>query len=219
MITINYTGKNYKECLDITSKTWINPIILTDTPEFGEQFFENESTDFNTSCRRKILAIKEGLKRSKDLEDKRVIYFDADIYLVDKNLDECFKNDLTVTRMIRRNRPYQEINAGVSYWIASDKTITLCDEWLKLEEEYRKDPSIPYPEQRALNDLAVKGYDGIGESRVGNISENLYNFERDDDRQFITDLETYKPKVIHLKGKKWQNKFIMDYLNKYLTKS
>jgi len=217
MIIVSYITESYKDLLDITVPTWgKNVMIFSDTDKFGMKLFDTQIDDFNENCRRKIIAIKEALTLAKQWKDKDVLYLDADV-LMTRSPREVFdlNYDLVVTRMIRRaDRPHTEINAGVSFWKASDKTIALCDKWLELETKFREEKYIPYPEQSALNDLAIEGYDGLSDISVGNVSENLYNLERDSDDIFIDGIEFYKPALIHLKGKKWQNKFILDYLRK-----
>jgi hypothetical protein len=216
MIIVAYITETYVECKNLTLPSWgDNVMIFSDTDKFGMKLFNEQTTDFNENCRRKIIVIKEALKLASQWEDNDVLYLDADV-LVAKPIAYKPMHDLTVTRMIRRldREYYKEINAGVSFWKANDKTIALCDKWLELEAEYRKDSTIPYPEQRALNDLAFQGYDGLLDITVGNVSENLFNFERDDDKQFVNDFAKYKPTLVHLKGKKWQNKFILDFLRK-----
>jgi hypothetical protein len=213
MIIVTYTGQNYKACTDITHPTWKADKILiyTDTDDFGEKLFK-PSEDFNESCLRKIKVIKKAIEEN---QGQNILYMDTDVMMVD-SIDEVFEHgfDIVATRMVKRpDRPqYEEVNAGVSFWKATPETLAFCEEWLLLEKQYRPRKTIPYPEQRAFNDLLYMHYDKRDGLKIGNVSENIYNFERDDTKQFIDGLNTYKPKLIHLKGKRWQNEFCLNYM-------
>jgi hypothetical protein len=213
MIIVNYTGQNYKECLDITLPTWKAEKILlyTDTDDFGEKLFK-PSEDFNESCLRKIKVIKKAIEENLG---ENVLYMDADVMMTDR-IDEVFDHnfDIVATRMVNRpERPhYHEVNAGVSFWRANKETLAFCEEWLLLEKQYRPRKTIPYPEQRAFNDLLYMHYDKRDGLAIGNVSENIYNFERDDTKQFIDGLHEFTPKLIHLKAKRWKNQFCLNYM-------
>jgi hypothetical protein len=215
LILTTYIGKNYNECLKITLQTWKADKILiySDTEDFGIRMFE-PTEDRIESWHRKILIITRALKENPG-ED--ILYLDGDV-MMKSSPEEVFKLpfDVIATRMVvRPERPqYQEVNAGVSFWKSNERTLKFCEEWLKLEEELKKDLIIPYAEQRAFNTLIYKGYDGLAEWTSSNVSENVWNFERDDDKQFVNHYKEFKPKLIHLKGRKWQNQFILDFLAK-----
>jgi len=209
MITCSYIGRNYKDLLNITVPTWKGEVIIySDSDDFGVKLFE-PCEDMKESWHRKILIIQKTLKEH---QGENVLYLDGDV-LMNGDVENMFDKDLTVTRMVvRPERPqYQEINAGVSFWKANERTLKLCDEWLRLEKEFTH-PDIPYAEQRALNMLAYKGYDGISDWTVGNVSENVYNFERDDTKQFMEGVKKYNPKLIHLKGGRWKQEFSLNFL-------
>lgn len=209
MIICTWIGKNYKESLDIMFPTWKAEKILvyTDTDEFGIKLFPSESTDFNENCRRKIFAIKRTLI---DNPNKDVLYIDSDVMMI-KSPEEVFDNDFDVcaTRMVHRTDKAGEkdINAGVSFWKSNDKTIKFCDEWLKLEKQFRDNQK--YPEQHAFSNLCYMGYDQLIDVKVINVSERIYNFEHDSLTTFTQWLPIYKPKLVHFKTKRWQNKQVV----------
>ena len=204
MIICTYCSQNYKPCLDITLPTWKTDrvIVYSDTEEFGIKMFE-PSDDFNESCRRKIQIIKRTLSENPG---ENVLYLDADVFMV-APVDEVFNipSDIIATRMIRRvdREYYKEVNAGVSFWRANSNAIKFCDEWLNLEYEYSKNSTIKLPEQYAFNTLCFLGYDKQTPWSVSNVSEYVYNYERDTTDDFIRYLKVYKPKLIHLKKKRW----------------
>jgi len=203
MIICNYTGKNYKECSNITLPTWQADkiIIYSDTDEFGIQMFE-PSDDFNESCRRKIAIIQRTIQ---DYPKENILYLDTDVMMRER-VDEVFKQkweDIVATRMVRRERLMPlDVNAGIIFWRSNWRTNLFCEHWKRLE---RKSQAFKYPEQHAFNDLCIDGYDGLKEWTVTNVSENIYNFERDKTKYFSLDLKKYRPKLIHLKTKRWED--------------
>jgi hypothetical protein len=210
MIICNYTGANYKSCLDLTLPTWKadKVIVYSDSDEFGIKMFE-PTEDFDESCKRKILAIQRTIKENMG---QNILWLDADCAMGD-SIDEVFENpaDVIATRMVRRDRDMPTVNAGVSFWKANDKTLQFCEKWLKIETEYRNEGGY-CPEQTAFNQLVYEGYDGLAPWTASNVSENIYNFERDDTKQFAQGLKEYNPKIIHLKQKRWQDPFSLDLL-------
>jgi hypothetical protein len=214
---ITYCGKNYKKCLDLTLQTWKSDKILvfSDTKEFGTQLFQNETSDFNESCRRKIFTIKYCLTNNIH---ENIVYLDSDILMTDF-IGEIFSNnfDICVTRMVHRSDTggEKDINAGVSFWRPNQKTIQFCEQWLELEKQFQK--TERFPEQHAFSHLCYKQYDSLCEVRVTNISERIYNFEHDEENKFFEWLTVYKPKIIHLKARRWEKKEIMKKLEKMLN--
>lgn len=201
-VICTYTGANYKECLDITQPTWQADkiVVYSDTDDFGIKMFE-PSEDFNESCRRKIKIIQRTIQ---EYPGENVLYLDTDVAMTAR-VDEVFEKveDIVATRMVRRERLMPvDVNAGVSFWKANWRTNLFCERWKKLE---RKNQAHRYPEQNAFNQLCIEGYDGQAEWTVSNVSENIYNFERDKTKEFLEDIKIYKPKLIHLKTKRWQD--------------
>lgn len=214
MIIANYTGENYGECLGITLPTWEAEkiTIYTDTDKFGIKKYE-PTTDFNESCRRKILTIKDIIK---DNQGQNIVYLDTDVMML-ADVSEVFGHpaDLIVTRMVRRDRKHEpSINAGVFFIKANPKTLAMCDMWLEMEERNRKNPDIKYPEQLALNEIAYRGYDGELDIKVSNVSENIYNFERDSVSAFKNEIKNAK--LVHLKRKYWQNPDVLSFVETLL---
>ena len=219
---INYTGWNYKKCLDITLPTWQGKkSIYSDSDEFGIKLFqplEEEknvanrfaSEMFNESCRRKILTVRNAIKENPG---ENLAYLDTDVYMT-APIDEVFENpqDVICTRMVHRKRGYAEVNAGIFFMKANERSLKFCDEWLKMEEAL----GGKLPEQKAFNYLCFKGYDRQAEWTVGNVSEEVYNFERDG-QEFIPDLQAKKPKLIHLKTKRWEDKESLQAVGKLLA--
>lgn len=198
---INNTAPNYQECLDITKQTWKHEVLQ----------YNFDGNTFNQHCTNKIKATLDAVRKNKGTN---LVYLDTDVFQVKEIPESIFTHDIITTRMVvRPERPqYQEVNAGVFFMRANDKTEKFCEEWLELDKIYQQNPNIPYPEQRAFNDLCYKHYDNDDDLTVGNVSENLWNCERDDTTQWMDAVEKYKPYLIHLKGKRWSNKFCMDWL-------
>ena len=198
---VNNTAPNYQECLDICKPTWKHEVLQ----------YNFDAQDFNGHCTNKIRAMLDAVKNNWGAH---LIYLDTDVFQVKPIKEEIFTHDIITTRMvIRPDRPYyKEVNAGVFFMRANSKTQKFCEEWLELDKEYQKDKSIPYPEQRAFNDLCYKYYDSDDELTVGNVSENLYNLEADDTKDWMERIEKYKPYLIHLKNKRWQKEFSMNWL-------
>jgi hypothetical protein len=202
MIICNYTGENYKDCLDLMLPTWKMAdkiVIYSDTNKFGIKMFE-PSDDFNESCRRKIQIIKRTLE---DYKGHNVLYLDTDVMMMESIGHKVFTHDVVATRMVKRpDRIHGEkdINAGVSFWKANDGTVKFCEQWLEDEKKYQ---DFKYPEQHAFNELCYKYYDSSDFISIGNISERLYNFEHDNPDLFLKGIEQYKPNLIHFKGRRW----------------
>lgn len=206
MLIVNNTAPNYQECLDICKPSWKHEVIQ----------YNFDGNTFNEHCTNKIQATLDAIRKHKG---ENLVYLDTDVFQVKPLKEELFTHDIIATRMvIRQERPYyKEVNAGVFLIKANDKTEKFCEKWLELDKEYQKDPEIPYPEQRAFNDLLYKYYDSDSGITVGNISENLYNFERDDTKEWMTGIEKYNPYLIHLKSKRWSKDFSMDWLKTYVN--
>lgn len=209
MKIINYTSENYKQCLDITSPSWTcDKIIYSDTDNFGIKIFEKKEEDYDENCRRKIFAVKRAIQ---DYPGENLLFLDTDCYVKNLPTDvfEKYKFDIAVTRMVRRKRVKKEINSGVVFIRSNERTLKLCDEWLKLCDENLKDKK-PCSDQKALNTLVYDAYDEKIDIQAINLSEEVYNFERDNAEQFLRDIHE-RAKILHLKQKIWYNK---DVLNK-----
>jgi hypothetical protein len=216
MIITAYCGGNFKSCLDITINSWsfCNNKIYTDSGEFGIQLFESSTTDFKESCRRRIVCLKKVLEENLG---KNVLLLDVDVMII-SNPEEVFENnfDIALTRMInRKNSIYEDANIGVVFCRSNERTIKMCDLWIETTEEYSKNLELSNPDQTALTDIAIKGYDGLIDLKVTNVSENIYNFERNDVKSWISGIKKYHPKIIHLKNKKWENKYCVNWLSEY----
>lgn len=198
---INNTAPNYLECLNTTKPTWKHEILQ----------YNFDGNTFNQHCSNKIKATLDAVKNNKGCN---MVYLDTDVFQVREIPESIFTHDIVATRMVVRpeRKQYEEVNAGVFFMKASDRTERFCEEWRELDKIYQLDPSIPYPEQRAFNDLLYKYYDSDLDITIGNVSENLWNCERDDTDEWMKAVEKYKPFLIHLKGKRWANKFCMDWL-------
>ena len=219
MIIVNYTSENYKECLDTMKPTWENflqvgdkLLLYSDTGKFGEKVFE-PSEDFNESCRRKILTIQKVLKEN---QGENVLYIDTDVMMMSFIPQDVFYKDVVATRMVHRKDKggEKDINAGVSFWKANERTIKFCERWLEDEKEYQ---DFKYPEQHAFNELCYRGYDGQEDYSVGNVSERIYNFEHDNPNVFLKWIPIYKPKLVHFKSKRWSDAFIMNRFKKIVS--
>lgn len=218
MIITAYCGKNFKECLDITSKSWnfCKNYIFTDNDEFGIQLFEKQTTDFKESCKRRIHCLKKTLLENRG---GNVLLLDADVTVI-SDPSEVFNNsnfDIALTRVInRKNNIYEDANIGVVFCRSNNKTIEMCERWLELTEDYTKNETLTNPDQTALTDIALQGYDGLIDLKVTNFSENIYNFERNDIKSWTNGIMRYRPKIIHLKNKMWTNKYCVNWLENYV---
>ena len=203
---INYTGENYRDCLNFTKPSWGKAggiIIYSDSDKLGIKKYEPMGEDFDGHCKRKILTVKDIIKNHKGQE---FVYLDTDVYMREcpKEVFEDNPNaDLIVTRMVRRKRfHHPEINAGVFFFRANDRTEKMCDLWLELEAENRAKGNVKYPEQNALEQIAYMGYDHEIDLKVANVSENIYNFERDNRDDLIAGMNNAK--LVHFKGLVWK---------------
>ena len=161
---------------------------------------------FDEHCTNKIKAIKQCLIKHKG---QNVLYLDTDVMMM-RDIDESvFTHDILATRMVHRDdkNGVKDINAGVSFWRANDKTIRFCDEWLELDKQYQG--KTKYPEQKAFSDLCYKYFDSLTELKVGNISERIYNLENDNLPMFLIWIKKYKPTLIHFKSKRWENEEVL----------
>lgn len=206
---INYTAQNYKECLNITLPTWKGEVkIYSDSDEFGIKEY-SPCYDFDDHCVRKIQTIKKAIK---DNQGQNLVYLDTDVIMTG-SINEVFDNpaDLIVTRMVRRPKQAPEINAGVFFIRANERTLKMCDLWLKTEKEFRG--KTKYPEQNALDFIATQGYDGLIDLKVSNVSEKIYNCENDNPTHHLEDIKLYKPKLIHLKTQRWKDEDFINRMN------
>jgi hypothetical protein len=196
---VNNTAPNYRECLRITQPTWKGKLAL----------YAFDGNTFNEHCTNKIKAIQSAIKQ---YPNENIVYLDTDV-IQTRELPEIWTHDIIATRMvIRPERPYyKEVNAGVFFMKSNERTARFVEEWFELDKQYQQDPTIPYPEQRAFNDLCYKYYDS-GEISVSNISENLFNFERDDTKEWMKGIEKYNPYLIHMKQSRWKSEFSLEYL-------
>jgi hypothetical protein len=222
MKLVTYTSHNYRPCLELTLPTWheqIDPediFIFTDTDDFGERLFDEKTTDWPEGNRRKILSIKEALKRCK--KNEHLLFVDTDIMMFDSDWMEVFKHnyDLVVTRIIHRDDKAgcKEVNAGVSFWRASTAAIDFCNVWLEMEAENRRKKSVKYAEQKALNDLFYLYFDGYYDLDVGVCSERKYNLEHDDRATLLKWFIKYRPTMLHLKGGLWKDRAFLDAIGR-----
>jgi hypothetical protein len=217
MIIVAYCGRNFKDCLEITSQSWgfCKNFVFTDTDEFGTRFFDSETTDFKESCRRRILCLQKVLLENKGEE---FLLLDADVMVVCEP-SEVFRHDfdLALTRVVQRRKSiYDDANIGVVFCRSNERTLDMCERWLALTEEYSSNEALTNPDQTALTDIAMQGYDGVIDLKVTNFSENLYNFERNDIAGWTGGILKYKPKMIHMKNGKWKNKYCVNWLKSYV---
>jgi hypothetical protein len=200
MIICNNTNKGYSECLDMMLPTWKQQGCEIDLYNF-------DGNTFDEHCTNKIKAIKECLIKHKG---QNIAYLDTDVMMMKPISEDIFTHDIIATRMVTRldKDGVKDINAGVSFWKANDKTIQFCDEWLELDKKYQG--QTKYPEQKAFSDLCYKYYDKGGELKIGNVSERLYNFEHDNVKIFLFWIPKYMPYLVHFKTKRWADKKVVD---------
>ena len=203
---VNNTANNYADCLAICKPSWKHEVLQ----------YNFDGQTFNQHCTNKIKAMLDAVRTHKG---HNLVYLDTDVFQVKPLREDIFTHDILATRMVvRPDRPqYKEVKAGVFFMRANDKTERFCEEWLELDKIYQQDKNIPYPEQRAFNDLCYRYYDSDGDITVGNLSENIYNLEADDTRDWMARIQEYKPILIHLKSKRCQQEFSLNWLKEYLN--
>jgi hypothetical protein len=219
MIITAYCGKNFRKCLELTSNSWgfCRNLIFTDTNDFGIQLFDCETADFKESCKRRIFCLQKTLKENIG-ED--ILLLDVDIMIISSPI-EVFQNpfDLALTRVInRKNSIYEDANIGVVFCKSNNKTIEMCERWIDTTDKYAQNENLGNPDQTALTDLALLGYDGLIDLKVTNFSENIYNFERNDIKSWTNGIIKYKPKIIHLKNGMWKNEYCINWIKNYVEK-
>lgn len=202
MIIVNNTAINYIECLMLMFPTWKKQGC-------GFDLYSFNGNTFDEHCTNKIEAIKQSLIKHKG---QNVLYLDTDVMMMDKISEDVFTQDIMVTRMVHRSDKggLKDINAGVSFWRANDRTIRFCDEWLALDKQYQG--KHRFPEQKAFNDLCYKYFDSCADISIGVLSERLYNFEHDNIKTFFDWIPKYRPKLIHLKSKRWAVEGVVERL-------
>lgn len=215
MIIVTYTSENYKPVLDVVLHSWQRAkpdkiLVYTDTDLFGIKLFKNQTTDYDMNCLRKVYAIMQALK---DNDRQNILYLDSDCYLreLPNQVFDDYRNfDIACTRMVRRKREKREINAGVSFWRASWLTVQFCQKWLELAGHYMKQGIKDFPEQKAFNNLCYQFYDNYqsGMTQVINVSEEMYNYERDSAEEFLADMPK-NAHILHLKQGLWKDKHIV----------
>lgn len=206
MIIVNYTSESYKPILDLTLPSWSGEkIIYSDSDQFGFKFFE-KSDDYNQHCERKILTLLDVLKKNPG---KDLLWLDTDCFVREMpNVFEDYSFDIACTRMVRRKVQKRHINAGVIFFRANPKTLDFVEKWLNKAIEYR---GKPFHEQTAFHSLAYEAYDEILDVKLVNVSEEVYNYERDSAESFLADLHP-RAKILHLKQGLWKNEEILKIL-------
>lgn len=212
---ITYCNESYKPCLDKFIHTWkkeSDVVVYTDSPNFGEQIFDEPVESWKDNVTRKILTIEYALH---NLKAKHITYLDADC-MVRGDFTEVYKNpgDVIISRMVRRkDRPHgeQEINAGVIFLKNNKNTKQLVEEWFDLAEKYY--PTDRYHEQTALSHLCLDAFDGLKPYTCNVVSERIYNCEHDEVPEFRKIIDKYNPKILHFKNGWWKDdKLVQDYI-------
>lgn len=216
MKVVTYCSGNFTKCLRTTLPSWIEAgcevTIYTDSVEevgkaFGSvadvvELTDDRSSNKRVSCMRKIDTIQRAAETFS--EGTRFAWLDSDC-IVRKSLDEVLHhNQSTVicTRMVHRDYPYKSINAGVSFWRANADAIKFCKEWRVLAEKLKDKENLN--EQVAFHKTCYKYYDRASTITVSNVSEQLFNCERDKDDDFRELIKKADPFIVHLKGGRWK---------------
>lgn len=205
---VTYATKSYDDVLSFTLDSWKRSVptadisVLSDTEGYHTKAFE-PSDDRREHYRRRIECVRAIVKRL--IEDGRegdgVIYLDSDVY-AEKDPSIVFyshSHDLIVTRMIRRkDRSKKEINDGVIFFRANHRVLAMLDLWSEKELELAKQ-GVEFPAQKSLDRIATLAFDGLLPITASTCSENLFNFEREDIKDFKSGLMLYEPYLVHFK--------------------
>ena len=207
---ITYISDDYMELESLTVNGWEKHYPVTVVRDFGKDATFPASNDWREKTERKIKSI---LLHYNEMPDT-FAWVDADCIIKDR-FDECFLSDITCTRMLNRdNRSCNDINSGVIFFRKSGRTQTFLKEWYGLTLALRNSGKHLH-EQHAFHQLCMAGFDRLKPWSVSCVSEYVYNCEHDDNLKWFELINTYKPKIIHMKGQRWQKEEIRQRFGLY----
>lgn len=141
-------------------------------------------------------------------------WLDCDVYSRAPFKDAFFKMgtaSVGATRMFNQTRRgHGEANAGVIFFRHSPELVGFWERWkCKTEALALKGTGI-WSEQTAFSQLAHEGFHGRHPFGVAALSAEVFNSEADDNKEWFQRMAIYKPKLIHLKARRWEEPTIVE---------
>lgn len=213
---------NYKEALLLTLPSWLALDTLEgvyvytdfslDYPDDRVVFIQNikRSDDWLYIVGLKAILLKDFIQRSPCMY---FAFIDADCY-IKSDISGVFDKDFDIapTRMKVKGRA---ANSGVWFCKLSDRLMKFAKEWASLQEKYRKQgmgvvKHVSSYSQRSFSDILHRELAHHTYLFVHPLSADVYNNEDDYIDRWINRLKQHPAKIIHFKGRKWQDKAIVE---------
>ena len=231
-VLLSYCSGNYKDSFDFVIKSWVDNtsfdkiIIYTDTDELVYddprveiiKFFEPNSS-WIVGTGRRLEVIKDYII-DKNNKYSYLCFLDIDCYItrdfseVFDSLKNCF--DIGLTRLVSGNDHAKgTATAGVFFLKNNTESKKFITDWVSLAEKFKKNDTmlrehkISYV-QYSFTQIAFDSFHNLTSYKILNLSEKVYNSERSDLDEWYDDIRRFKPKILHFKGNRYQNKKIVD---------
>lgn len=225
---ITYVSGGYDRCLAITLPTWLantsaeRIVIYTDGPgnqirdqvsnDASEKMIEwrqlfNELPESLPSCyERKIVVLLNAFNRC---QTTHFCWLDADV-MATADFKEAFakmgSNEIGGTRMFNQTiRGKGELNAGVIFFQNKPDLGTFFLDWMALAKDFKANGNGGrWYEQASASRLIHSAFRGERSYSAAALPEDLYNCEDDSTKQWFARIERFRPKLIHMKGGRWE---------------
>lgn len=147
------------------------------------------------------------------------IWLDSDCYTV-KDCHALFHimepAHVAATRAIGRTlRGRGQANAGVIPFRYGPELRQFFVDWRRYAKDFRgaggKAPITNqnmYYEQTAFSHLVLEAFDGRRPYFGAVISEYIWNCEEDSNSRWLANIDKFKPRIIHFKGRRWADKLL-----------
>lgn len=231
-VLLSYCSGNYKDSFDFVIRSWVENttfdkiIVYTDTSEIKYddprvqiiKFFDPNSS-WIVGTGRRLEAIKDYILYKNEKYDY-LCFLDIDCYIT-RDFPEVFDAlenyfDVGLTRLVSGNDHAKgTATAGVFFLRNSLESKKFIIDWISLAEEYKKNDTmlrehkISYV-QYSFTQIAFNSFHNLTSYKILNLSEKVYNSERSDLDEWYDDIRRIKPKILHFKGNRYQNKEIVD---------
>lgn len=232
MRIVTYISREFIPCLALTLPSWIcnagaTVMVYTDFQPLESRaleqspstvgftrLWESPARDKAEHWRRKIEVCAVANEAAG--EGGPIWWLDADCVVTGRLTDPLHGHDIGVTRLINRGQTGVRggANGGVLCWSPSTRMIGWFERWGEMTEVFEREKHR-YAEQDALSEMAVQCLDGLlpGYS-VQILSERIWNCEDDRVPAWAGLVETYRPKIVHLKNGWWKRGDVWDVLDR-----
>lgn len=231
-VLLSYCSGNYKDSFNFVIKSWVDNttfdkiIIYTDSNELSYnnprvqiiKFFE-PATSWIIGTGRRLDAIKDYILDKNEKYDY-LCFLDIDCY-VTRDFPEVFDAlsnyfDIGLTRLVSGNDHAKgTATAGVFFLKNNIESKKFIIDWVSLADKFKKNDTmmrehkISYV-QYSFTQIAFDSFHNLTSYKILNLSEKVYNSERSDLDEWYDDVRRFKPKILHFKGNRYQNKEIVD---------